>query len=77
MHSHLFCVALLLAACDDKPASDSGPVAVPDADQDGFSADEDCDDGNPAVYPDAPEVCDSLDNDCDGSTDEDAVDAGT
>ncbi len=39
--------------------------------------DGDCDDHDPDTNPDGTEVCDDLDNDCDGSTDEDAVDAGT
>jgi len=37
----------------------------------------DCDDTDPAISPVATEVCDGADNDCDGTTDQDAVDAGT
>ncbi len=41
----------------------TGEDAV-DADEDGFSAAEDCDDGNAEVNPEAAEVCDGIDNDC-------------
>ena len=77
MCSRLFYMTLLVAGCDDKPASEPGPATVLDADRDGFSADEGCDDSSPAVSPEAAEFCDSLDNDCDDSTDEDTVDAST
>lgn len=73
----LLLVVMLLLACDDKPAPDSGTPAAVDADSDGFTEDEDCDDGDPAVNPEAAEVCDGLDNDCDGTIDVDATDAET
>ena len=41
-------------------------VRWPDADDDGFRADEDCDDADPSAYPGAAEVCDAIDSDCDG-----------
>ncbi len=54
---------------------DSTPVVVPDADQDGFPADQDCDDADADAFPGALEVCDGADNDCDGAVDVGAVDA--
>ncbi len=59
--------------------STTGPY-LPDADGDGFAADEhqrcptgfDCDDSDPNVNPGAVDVCNGIDDDCDGSTDEGA-----
>ncbi len=60
---------------------DVGPY-LPDADGDGFVADEgqpcdpqliDCDDGDPGVFPGATEVCNGIDDDCDGARDEDIL----
>ncbi len=48
--------------------TDAGPV---DADQDGFTSDEDCNDDDPAIHPGAEELCDGIDNDCDGTSDAD------
>ena len=68
---------LFLTACSESDKDDSATPAS-DADQDGFTADEDCDDDDPSVNPDADEVCDGVDNDCDGEVDEDdATDAST
>ena len=70
----------LLTGClppfpDSRP-EDSGTVAVPDADDDGFTVEEgDCDDANDAVYPNANERCNGIDDDCDHNVDDDAVDA--
>ncbi|MCB9781219.1 MAG: hypothetical protein H6742_21815 [Alphaproteobacteria bacterium] len=41
-----------------------------DADQDGFTTEDDCNDSNPAISPAATEICDGVDNDCDDSIDE-------
>ena len=44
----------------------------PDADGDGFNADEDCNDDDPYVNPNADEICDNAyDDDCDGLEDGD------
>ncbi len=44
----------------------------PDADGDGFTADEDCNDDDPTVNPNADEICNNAyDDDCDGLQDED------
>ena len=45
-----------------------------DADNDGFSNDDDCDDADPAVHPGAAEACNGLDDDCDGLVDEGFLD---
>jgi len=74
----LLALALVLTACDPDPsdtgAQDTGPDAVTDADNDGFSTPQDCDDENAAVHPDAPETCgNGLDDNCDGAVDDDGV----
>jgi len=71
---------LLLSGCLPasawKPKADAGDSAdLADADNDGFSADEDCDDADGSAYPGAPELCDGADNDCDDAVDEDPTDA--
>lgn len=52
---------------DSHPYEEPEPV---DADQDGYTEDEDCDDHDRESYPGAPELCDHHDNNCDGETDE-------
>ena len=37
-----------------------------DADQDGFSAGDDCNDGDPTINPAAQDFCDGIDNNCSG-----------
>jgi len=70
--SATFLALSILAACDDKPATDSAQPEVEDIDfdDDGYEAQVDCDDENEEVHPGATEVCDGVDNDCDGETDE-------
>lgn len=46
-----------------------------DADQDGYSVDDDCDDTDPAVFPGATETCNGIDDDCSGVIDDGAADA--
>lgn len=41
-----------------------------DADNDGFTADNDCDDANPLINTAALEACNGFDDDCDGQIDE-------
>jgi hypothetical protein len=53
---------------------DAEPRVVPDRDQDGFPADQDCDDDNADAFPGALELCDGADNDCDGTVDVDPLD---
>jgi hypothetical protein len=63
---------------DDTGAApgDTAPVVV-DADEDGFTEDEDCDDHDASIFPGADEVCNGVDDDCDLEVDEDALDALT
>lgn len=58
---------LLVAACE-LPDLEVPPHLL-DADDDGFTANEDCDDDDPLVHPDAEDACDGFDNDCDGFED--------
>ena len=56
---------------DDGDVLDSDSLTeAPDADNDGYNADEDCDDANSTVNPSAEEICDGVDNNCDGAVDE-------
>ena len=84
-------VLICLLACDTDPSTkdaildtgstETGESALPptDADEDGFSADEDCDDTNADVHPGADEICDGIDNDCDTLVDDadDSLDTTT
>ncbi|MGD8629980.1 MAG: MopE-related protein, partial [Gammaproteobacteria bacterium] len=56
-------------ACDACP-DDYQDLCVVDADNDTFTADQDCDDTDPSVYPGATEICDGVDNNCDTFVDE-------
>jgi hypothetical protein len=83
-------VLLMALACrdsideDDKIAdtvpvtdTDDDVLGPPDADGDGWTAEDDCDDGDAAVFPGAEEVCNGIDDDCDAEIDNDATDAFT
>lgn len=52
------------------PPTDQGPVAITDADGDGFDSTKDCNDNDPAVHPGATEICNGKDDNCDGKVDE-------
>jgi hypothetical protein len=62
---------------DTSDTSDTSDTAPVDADNDGFTAPEDCDDADADVNPGASETCDGVDEDCDGEIDEGAGDAST
>ncbi|MDG1480759.1 MAG: putative metal-binding motif-containing protein, partial [Myxococcota bacterium] len=72
-------LAVVLLACrtgdksDDALLDTEGIVSTPDADGDGYDADEDCDDENSVVNPSASEICDGVDNNCDGVVDEEVT----
>ena len=58
---------VLISGDDDDSSGDDDDAADVDADEDGFTADDDCDDSDPAVYPGAEEEpYDGVDQDCDG-----------
>ena len=61
----------------DTADTDTGLSDPVDADQDGFTVDEDCDDDDPTRFPGADERCNQVDDDCDGEVDEDPVDPST
>ncbi|MEL6348870.1 MAG: putative metal-binding motif-containing protein [Myxococcota bacterium] len=64
----LLCVTLGGCNASDDTGEDSdAPI---DADNDGFSVEDDCDDAAATINPDADELCDELDNDCDGLIDD-------
>ncbi|MFT7519585.1 MAG: hypothetical protein ACI9MC_001727 [Kiritimatiellia bacterium] len=73
-------LVLAISACDDRPipvdSGDTDVVEVPDVDQDGFNAEQDCDDKNPDINPGAQELCDKVDNNCDKNVDEGYDDDG-
>ena len=54
----------------DDGGDDSGTTGPVDADNDGYTDDEDCDDSDPDTNPEAEETFDGSDNDCDGYVDE-------
>lgn len=57
----------------DTDGGDTDTAPPVDADNDGFSVEDDCDDTNSRINPDASERCNDIDDDCDGRTDEAAV----
>ena len=63
------------SSVDDSSVDDSSTPE--DADNDGYTADDDCDDDNAAIHPGAAELCDGVDNDCDGTVDIGATDMGS
>ena len=67
-----FLAAWFITACEDKAIvveSDEDTLEVQDADQDGYSENEDCDDNNELRSPGLTELeCNEIDDDCDSST---------
>ena len=64
-----FGLIVWLLGCASEQQGGKSPLDS-DADQDGFSVEEDCDDRDPFVYPGAEEICDGRDNNCNDEVDE-------
>ena len=61
--------------CPDD-GEDCDSAAPSDADEDGYTSDEDCDDSDGTIHPDATETCNGIDDNCDGAVDEAVTVAG-